>query len=43
MLYNMKDILAVAKEHKFAIPAFNISSWPMFIGSWISAKRRILR
>ena len=32
MLYNMKDILAVAKEHKFAIPAFNISSWPMFIG-----------
>lgn len=32
MLYNMKDILAVAKKHKFAIPAFNISSWPMFIG-----------
>ena len=32
MLMNMKDILAVAKEHKFAIPAFNVSSWAMFIG-----------
>ncbi len=32
MLLNMKEILAVAKENHFAIPAFNISSWPMFIG-----------
>ena len=32
MLMNMKDILAVAKKHKFAIPAFNISDWSMFIG-----------
>jgi fructose-bisphosphate aldolase class II len=32
MLLNMKEILAVAKENKFAIPAFNISSWPMFLG-----------
>ena len=32
MLMNMKEILAVAKEHKFAIPAFNISSWAMFVG-----------
>ena len=32
MLMNMKDILAVAKEHRFAIPAFNISSWAMFVG-----------
>ena len=32
MLMNMKEILAVAKEHRFAIPAFNISDWSMFIG-----------
>ena len=32
MLMNMKEILAVAKEHRFAIPAFNISSWAMFTG-----------
>ena len=24
MLMNMKDILAVAKENRFALPAFNI-------------------
>lgn len=28
----MKDILAVAKENKFAIPAFNISDYSMFLG-----------
>ena len=32
MLMNMKDILAVAKENKFAIPAFNISDYSMFLG-----------
>ncbi len=32
MLMNMNEILAVAKEHKFAIPAFNISEWSMFKG-----------
>ena len=32
MLMNMKDILKVAKENRFAIPAFNISDWSMFIG-----------
>ena len=32
MLYNMKEILAVAKEHKFAIPAFNVADWSMFLG-----------
>ena len=32
MLYNMKDLLAVAKKNNFAIPAFNISDWSMFIG-----------
>ena len=26
MLINMKDLLAVAKENKFAVPAFNIGS-----------------
>lgn len=32
MLMNMKEILAVANEHYFAIPAFNISHWGMFKG-----------
>lgn len=32
MLMNMKEILAVAKENKFAIPAFNISDYAMFLG-----------
>ena len=27
MLYTMKELLAVAKENKFAVPAFNISSF----------------
>ena len=26
MLMNMKDLLAVAHKHYFAVPAFNISS-----------------
>lgn len=29
MLYTMKDLLAVAKENKFAVPAFNICSFDM--------------
>lgn len=32
MLMNMKDILAVAKKYKFALPAFNISDYSMFLG-----------
>ena len=32
MLMNMKEILSVAKEHRFAIPAFNMSDWSMFLG-----------
>ena len=32
MLMNMKELLAVANEHYFAIPAFNISHWGMFKG-----------
>lgn len=30
MLYNMVDLLKVAKKHKFAVPAFNISSLEIF-------------
>lgn len=32
MLKNMKEILAVAKENRFAVPAFNISDYAMFLG-----------
>jgi fructose-bisphosphate aldolase class II len=32
MLMNMKDLLAVANKHNFAVPAFNISSYAMFNG-----------
>ncbi len=32
MLMNMKDVLAVANEHYFAVPAFNVSDYSMFKG-----------
>lgn len=32
MLMNMNEILSVAKENKFAIPAFNIADYSMFLG-----------
>lgn len=32
MLISGKDLLAVADEHSFAVPAFNISDWAMFTG-----------
>lgn len=32
MLMNGADLLAVANEHSFAVPAFNISDWAMFTG-----------
>lgn len=32
MLYNMKELLKVADENGFAVPAFNISSYAMFNG-----------
>ena len=38
MLYNMKEILAVAKEHKFAIPAFNEQTGPCSWESWMNVK-----
>ena len=32
MLMNMKELLAVANENHFAVPAFNISDYNMFNG-----------
>lgn len=32
MLMNMKDLLAVANDHNFAVPAFNVSDYSMFKG-----------
>ena len=32
MLMNMKELLAVANENNFAVPAFNISDYNMFNG-----------
>ena len=32
MLMNMKDLLTVARENHFAVPAFNISDYAMFNG-----------
>ena len=32
MLMNMKDLLALANKHNFAVPAFNISDYNMFNG-----------
>ena len=32
MLINMKELLAVANEHNFAVPAFNVSDYNMFNG-----------
>ena len=29
MLYTMRDLLKVARENQFAVPAFNISSFDM--------------
>ena len=32
MILNMKDLLEVAKDKSFAVPAFNISDYSMFNG-----------
>ena len=34
MLLNMKDLLAVANEHKFDVPAFNISDYSLQNGTF---------
>lgn len=39
MLMNMKDLLKVANEHNFAIPAFNVSDYSMFIGIMESCEK----
>ncbi len=40
MLMNMKDLLAVANEHKFAVPAFNISDYSMLNGIFEASEEK---
>ncbi|MCI9339586.1 MAG: ketose-bisphosphate aldolase [Dorea sp.] len=40
MLMNMKDLLATANEHNFAVPAFNISEYSMFNGIMEAAEEK---
>ena len=40
MLVNMKELLRVASEHGFAVPAFNISSYAMFNGIMDISERK---
>ena len=40
MLMNMKDLLAVANEHKFAVPAFNISDYYMMNGIFEASEEK---
>ncbi|MGB8455939.1 MAG: ketose-bisphosphate aldolase [Anaerocolumna sp.] len=40
MLYNMKALLAVAKDNNFAVPAFNISSYAMFNGIMAASEEK---
>ena len=40
MLMNMKDLLAVANEHKFAVPAFNISYYSMMNGIFEASEEK---
>ena len=40
MLMNMKDLLAVANEHKFAVPAFNISDYSMMNGIFEASEEK---
>ena len=37
---NMKDLLAVANEHKFAVPAFNISDYSMMNGIFEASEEK---
>ncbi|MBQ1386291.1 MAG: ketose-bisphosphate aldolase [Erysipelotrichales bacterium] len=39
MLMNMKELLKVAKKENFAVPAFNISSYAMFLGVMRAAEK----
>lgn len=40
MLMNMKELLAVANEHKFAVPAFNISDYSMMNGIFEASEEK---
>ena len=40
MLMTMKDLLAVANEHKFAVPAFNISDYSMMNGIFEASEEK---
>ena len=40
MLMKMKDLLAVANEHKFAVPAFNISDYSMMNGIFEASEEK---
>ena len=40
MLMNMKDLLSVANEHKFAVPAFNISDYSMMNGIFEASEEK---
>ena len=40
MLMNMKDLLAVANGHKFAVPAFNISDYSMMNGIFEASEEK---
>ncbi len=40
MLMNMKELLAVANQHNFAIPAFNISNYAMFNGVMAASEEK---
>jgi len=40
MLMNGKDLLAVANEHNFAIPAFNVSDYAMMNGLFEISERK---
>ena len=40
MLMNMKELLAVANKHNFAVPAFNISDYNMFNGIMEAAEEK---
>lgn len=39
MLLNMKQLLTVAKKNRFAVPAFNISDYSMFLGVMDTCER----
>ena len=43
MLMNMKELLDVANENNFAVPAFNISDYNMFNGIMEASEEMCIR